>query len=299
VLSLAAVSFAPDGLKGVAVGEPDNRPSSSFQYFPKILRTTNGGALPGWLEPVNVSTIRGAVVQNMTLRCVEWVTASEFWCAGQNGLVFRTTDGGDTWIQYADNSVPLATFQDKEFEGLSFLDSDNGVLVGWERSSLHGKAFAYKRAGFNFTWTDISPADPSITILADVKIMGNTAYAVGQKIVSTVRSGVVLRSDFSGGNFGQFVAMSPQPIVPGCTIGDDLDRIPVLNRVAVDPVSGDIWTGGECGRVWRFTNSTGWNELKSTTSSHVKGLSLTSNHYLFVACQRQTGEQQNIVRWHP
>lgn len=93
--------------------------------------------------------------------------------------------------------------------------------------------------------------------------------------------------------------MSPQPSIPACTIGLDLGTKPVLHRIAINASNGDIWVGGECGRVWHYSTGGGWIERKSQTSSHVVGMNVTSGGYVYATCMRHDNTQQCLVRWHP
>jgi photosystem II stability/assembly factor-like uncharacterized protein len=301
-LSLKSVVVDPTMTSGVSVGAPDGRPGN-FQDAPKILRMFTSGSSTSWIEPLNISTLPAAKVLTKTLQCVKWVTGQEFWCVGDSALIFRTQDGGVNWTQMADPSLPIWKFQSQNLLSLAFMNSLNGVFVGTIPASppnmTRSVALSYKDNGGGGTWTDISPANSDITVMADVEVHGTTAYAVGEKLVGGSRFGVVLKSDYIANAFSQFVEMTPQPVVPACTIGGDLDRVPVLNRVAINATTGDIWTGGECGRVWRYTTTGGWAQLKSQTSSHVQGMSITPGGYVYLGCYRQSGEQECIVRWHP
>jgi photosystem II stability/assembly factor-like uncharacterized protein len=300
-LALKSVVVEPVTMTGVAVGASDGRPGN-FQNYPKILYTVNGGT-GGWIEPTNIITIPKADFLYKTLECVKWTTGQEFWCTGQSGLVFHSSDGGVNWKQFIDTTVPLNQAQSRNFLSLAFVDPLNGVFVGSlpaAAPNLSGAvAVSYKNTGSGSLWTNISPANPDILVIADADVLGTSVYAVGEKLVGGVRHGVVLKSDYVGGAFTQFVEMTPQPVVPECTIGGDLGRVPVLNQIATNSTNGDIWTGGECGRVWRYTTANGWAELKSQTSSHVQGMSITPGGYVYLGCYRQSGEQECIVRWHP
>ena len=293
---LLAIAFEPSGSAGVTAGSFDTRLISSFQNKPKILWTDSGGGPPlPWQEALTISTIEGTNWDFKTLRDVEWVSGGVFWTVGESGLAFHTDDGGATWSQHADLANGIESFQKYEFEGVAFLDTNNGVIVGWKQNAPTGQALAYKKVGSVETWTNIGPSDPSITKIADVKILGTSAYAVGEKTSGGTRQGVILRSDYSGGEFGAFAPISPHPTIPACMVSGDLTRIPVLNEIAVNAANGDIWVGGECGRLWRYTSAGGWNELKSQTDGHVVGISLAGG-YAYVQAYRMTNTQQVMTR---
>ena len=53
------------------------------------------------------------------------------YCVGQtytyngDGIVIKTTDGGDTWTQLTEDEIPGLT-------GMSFLDVNTGYAIGWD-----------------------------------------------------------------------------------------------------------------------------------------------------------------------
>jgi hypothetical protein len=101
--------------------------------------------------------------------------------------------------------------------------------------------------------------------------------------------------------FGQFVIMQDQPFAFLCNTGSDLGRIPILNRIEVNQASGDIWVGGECGRVWsrRPPAVTSWEEHKSQSDSHIVSMSMTPGGYLYLGMFRASETNSAIVRWRP
>jgi hypothetical protein len=213
-------------------------------------------------------------------------------------LIFRSDTGGSAWHQVVDPVIPLAALQAHEFSGVAFHDPDHGVIVG-KKGSGGARAYAYARTGSVETLMDVSPPDLTITQLADVQILGSTAYAVGERDVSGVRTGVVVASTFGGGSFSPFTPLASQPAFPACGVGGALGVNPVLMKIAVNSANGDIWVGGECGRVWRFTTGGGWIEVKSQTDGHVRGFSLTADGRLFASTFRATETQQAMTVWQP
>jgi photosystem II stability/assembly factor-like uncharacterized protein len=298
--ALSAIAFSADGLNGVAVGESDTRSTSARQDHPKILYTTDTApAVTNWSEPTSVTEVPGTNSLLKSLRAVTWVVGRTFWAAGDAGLIYFTRDGGDTWNQYYDARGSVRAFQRLQFTGLSFRDFDNGVFVGYDQvNPTVARAWSYKSTNDSTLWTEITATDTSVTKLADVEVRGNTAYAVGERSVNGVRVGVVLVSQYSAGAFGPFTSMTPQPTASACTVGFDLNTVAVLNRIAINPSNGDLWVGGECGRVWHFTNGA-WIQRKSQTSAHVYGMSATPGGYVYLGCMRHDNTQQCIVRWHP
>jgi len=298
--ALAAVAFKPGGEYGITVGAPDNRsaPDTDYQYQPKILRTNNGGFMT-WREPASVTLLKSGIIDGLLLRDVEWAAGDDFWAVGEGGTVLQTTDNGDRWVQH-DPTSTSGTLAKLSLQGVAFLNVDNGVVVGNDTTSTGSAvARAYKNDGVSIVWYDIKPVSAAVLQLTDVKILGSSAYATGEEEVSGVRVGGVYRSDYAGGTFGLFVKLPSQPSFTACTVGGDLGRIPILNEIAVNASNGDIWVGGECGRVWRRTSSGTWTEFKSNTSGHVIGMSLTSSGHLYVSSMRQDETQHGLTRWNP
>jgi photosystem II stability/assembly factor-like uncharacterized protein len=296
--SLTAISFEPLGVYGVTVGEPDSRPGA-YEDKPKILWTFDGG-MSDWRLPDSISVVRGTDWDFKTLFDIELIGGSgpttQFCAVGQAGLIFRTDDGGRNWRQVVDPSVPLVNLQAHDLMGVAFHDPDHGVIVG-KKSGGGARAYAYTRSGLTETLADITPADLSITQLADVQVLGATAYAVGERDIGGVRSGVVVSASFGGSSFGQFSALPSQPAFPACSVGGALGVNPVLVEIAVNTANGDIWVGGECGRVWHYSSANGWVERKSQTDGHVRGLSLTAAGNLFLSSFRASETQQAMTVW--
>jgi len=295
---LAAIAFKPGGLDGISVGAPDNRaqPHTDYTSQPKILLTDDGGAT-SWREPTLVTLLESGITDGRTLRDVKWAAGDDFWAVGEGGTVLQSTNNGNTWIQH-DPSAVVSSLAKISFEGVAFLNSQNGVVVG-ESSEGSAVAAAYEESSGTITWYDIKPSSGTVLQLTDVKMLGNSAYATGEEEISGVRVGAVYRSDYTGGTFGAFVKIPSQPIFAACTVGGDLGRIPILNEIATNASNGDLWVGGECGRVWRMTSSGTWTEFKSQTSGHVIGMSLTSSGHLYVSSMRQDETQHGLVRWTP
>lgn len=291
---LNAIAFDSNGSKGVTVGDFE-------QDYPKILYTTDAGAT-GWSSPTTITLKSGTNTEHALLAVayVEDTNGANFWTVGEGGLIFHSSESESTaagvvWYQFADPNQAVSEFQGNDFFGVACIDATHGVVVGTHGSA--GKAWAFHYA-FPPTWTDISASDTSIRSLTDVKIMGNHAYAVGTKVVDGIRQGVILKSDYSSGVFGQFAALSGAPTPDACAVGSDLGRISVFHRLAVNASSGDIWVGGECGRVWGYASGD-WAEWKSQTDAHIQSMSLTPSGYLYLGAFRPGDTLNCITRWVP
>ena len=272
--NLRAVAFASrsDTENGVIVGDPD--PTTDPPGLPKILWTDFHG-FPSWKVPTNVIyTDGGNGFVGASLNDVDWADSNNVWAVGEGGLILHSVkdvaqgiEAGDIWNQYP-FPPPTATPPFYTIQGVSFRDATTGIVVGY-RSAASGTAFAYQILGPSLTCTEIPISDPSVFTLTDVDISGNTAYAVGDRQVGNVRDGVLLRSTYSGGSFSSFVVIRSAPEPDMREDGERHDTI--LKRVAILP-NGDVFAGGECGRVWQLSGTT-WTEHKSQTSADIQGMS--------------------------
>jgi hypothetical protein len=270
---LNSIAFSNPAI-GVAVGDIDLRPGPN-QNKPKILITSDGGA-SAWLEPT-IYPLR-PVVQSTHLNEVASSGALEFWAVGDGGLMLHTptvaTAGTSSClptrpIRSCATSSSRASPSATRRTGSSSARGPN--LNGGER----GVAYLYRNSNSQVTWSEISPADPGLTILADVDVSGDVAYAVGVRGTGASRLGVAFSSTATGGAFGAFTELV-HPTFPACDVDEDLDKIPVLNEVEIAP-DGDVWIGGEMRPAVAVRPAGQWIEQKSSTDAHVLGLSVPPN----------------------
>ncbi len=286
------------GSHGVAVGQdynlglnPSHRPLIRYSF------QANGRVWPDADVGDDVTTGSGSQYKELRDAC--WAGGSVYWAAGQAGLIYTSTDDGETW----DQRIPPGfsgwpAFSPFDIRGLAFRDAISGVFVG--SIGGVGKAFVYRTSGVP-AWIDVSPNAPGLTVksLSDVDILlgGNIAYAVGVKLVGGLEEGVILTCDISQSSPAPFAEVPSPPTIASCVIGDDLESIPVLKCVALTP-NGDVWTGGECGRVWRLDASLGqWTPVRSQTSAHIRGLSFPANSVGFGAALSNDYAAYSIVRY--
>jgi photosystem II stability/assembly factor-like uncharacterized protein len=295
--NLLAITFAPDGQRGVTVGESDPRSTVGYPNKPKILYTSLDG-IGGWLEPNSISVLPDTHWTSVALRAVAWSGAADFWTAGQNGLILHSlgTDGR-TWQQFRPAGETYLSFEDFQFYGVAFRDALTGLFVGSLQPANRGFVYQYHFDGVNETWTDLTPTIPNATItsLNGIDVAGDAAYAVGEMKVNGERRGLILSSSFHGTTFAPFAPVPNHPAVHACAAGGDLGRIAVLNKVRIIPSTLDVWAGGECGRIWRYTSATGWIEQKSMTDAHVQGISFPTPTRGYFASHRLTFTQQSLV----
>ncbi|MDZ4771608.1 MAG: hypothetical protein SGI72_00600 [Planctomycetota bacterium] len=109
-------------------------------------------------------------------------------------------------------------------------------------------------------------------------------------------TGAVFSSTLSGGTFSTFTAITGPSGTGPCSIGDALGWAP-LDSIAV-ATNGDLWVGGECGRVWRRSSST-WTEVKSQTDGHIVDLASAPGGYVYGTSSRMNLTGPGLVRWKP
>ncbi len=302
--SLRAVTFASTSDRGVTVGGPFLPPGAT-RTQPKILWTDTAG-VQAWQTPSTIIA-DSAFMDLKELREVDWAGDAgflDFWAAGQGGLILHTTNGGDLWRQFP---PPLGdpTFYQFEIEGVAFHDPSRGIFVGRRPDpnalgAIRGAAYEYEDDGQgNITWTQLlMPVGVTVLGLTDIDIVGNDAYAVGEKQVGTAVQGVLIRSTLGMGYGGFSEVTGPSGGFPDCTIGDVSASFPVLSEVDIAP-GGHVWVSGKCGRVWKLASST-WTELKSQTSNHVVGQSFVpgspSGYVGFLGSFRSGQGQHCVVR---
>jgi hypothetical protein len=228
-----------------------------------------------------------------------WAGGQEYWTVGSNGLVYAsdpTAGPAQQWGQFVPPGQEYRDFKNNSFEGVSFSGVNDGIFVGQITvgTTVEAVAYHYHRTVSGTTWTPITlPVGHKIQILSDVAFDGSSIYAVGQRVTETVYEGVVLKATFSGGVASAFTEVQQ---VPPCTVGIAADGVPVLSEVEIDP-SGDIWLGGQCGRLWRSTNGLTWvGPMKSQTDAHVQGMSFPVAGTGFVAGYRASETQQSVIR---
>jgi len=241
---------------GVAVGEPDYRQlittpgmqqnGTSLIGLPKILRRAGVGASIHWEEALALNFSTSA--QNQELLDVVWAGSDSsgnniYWACGEGGLIVRSVDSGATWSQVDTTSAATSIL----FFSIAAKSSGELVAVGTHTST-------HTAVAVMLTATGTVPSVSAITLptgfvaLADVTIQGTTAYAVGMKIVSGIRTGFVLSSTYTGGAFAAFTEINSPTNATACVVGDGLGPAYPLNQIAVTP-NGDLWARGECGRL--------------------------------------------------
>jgi hypothetical protein len=293
--SLNSIAFANGSASvGVAVGEADQSHSPAR---PKIFYF-NATPPAKWVEPTSVRYASQYDADGKELRKVISSAGTDFWAAGQAGLMLHSTDSGATWSQFIPPGETAITITNFEIRGVAFVDASNGIFVGSRpiNNVLQGVAYRYP------DWVQIAPNDPSIVELSDVAAGQGVVYAVGVTGSDLSAHGKVFSSPLSGSVPGTFVSATPALVVDACNVGNGITEVPVLNSVKIAP-GGDVWVGGQCGRIWMRSAATGiWTDppLKTQTDAHILGMSfapLSGGYVGYLACFRKDQTQFCIVRY--
>ena len=99
----------------------------------------------------------------VVLRGIDFITNQIGLACGDGGVIIKTTDGGETWVQKTSFAFPLRDIQ--------FSDSNTAYTCG-------GGGFVLKSTNAGETWADKSP--PTSTLLFDLSFIDqNTGWVCG------------------------------------------------------------------------------------------------------------------------
>jgi photosystem II stability/assembly factor-like uncharacterized protein len=143
-------------LEGIAYGDRNTGAAVGFVYTPlgeyktQIKYTSDAGK--NWLTPrSNLSTYRLTGVSFADARIGIAVGDGYFSSAGSNyGVVFRTTDGGETWSE----QLRRGQFQ---FNGVSISAEGYGLVAGFEETSSAGIIFRTTDWGLSWGYQSRAP----------------------------------------------------------------------------------------------------------------------------------------------
>lgn len=286
----------------ITVGGVD--PSS----YPRIVVGVIGASSSTWTK-ISSTTIPNPFppeAQGHGLYDVDHATA-QTWYAGGEEILLRTTNGGATWAN-VDMTTITTLHGPFDVQGLAFDTADQGFVAGAldpGTSNEHAGIFYTTNATAPVpTWTDVlafGSATQKPIVLMDVASNGTDRYAVGlYEDTSTgpvVEKGLVLKWNaslslfeldpnapvltycmFDGTFFdGPIHTRRSKPYPGTCAWGGS-----ILNDVEIVPGTGDVFVGGDCGRVL-LHESAGWREVKSATSLHITGMSFPTAGVGFLA----------------
>ena len=315
------ITFADNGLWGVAVGGVGSAPSNKIRY------TDNAGTHHSDWPSAGSITFIGAPNTNVLVE-VDWAApggglVGEFWAVGNGGLILHSPTG-EHWNEL--DGAPDFDFSSYNWRSVDFVVATAGFLVGQDTTTNTAVAFLYRPLAQPplKKWTDVTGqlASMGVIDLTSVGVWG-TAYAVGTRLVSGDREGVLVRYDNGGSNLFEVVVppMAPSPFFPrrrkclgtlcGPCLPGQLAEIQVLDAIAVfpDPANDQIrhvWMAGDDGQVWRYIEDVSgppvtWDKFKSQTDYHIEDLSFTlaQDGRTVVGYALATGDQTTLVRYNP
>ena len=162
------------------------------------------------------------------------------WTCGYNGVVLRTTDGGNSW-DYA--IIPFAY----QLESIFFVNEKVGYTSGLVGSTIPGGAI-FKSVDGGKTWFNVSPPG-NVDIWGNIFLDANTGFAIGggcgneQQFYKTT----------NGGN-------SWIPLYDNYYDSGLSDIMFDPNGIGYASSSGVIWRTTDVGRTWQVFSITGPND---------------------------------------
>lgn len=156
----------------------------------EFTRTTNGGGswTPGYIDLGN---------PDLEINNISAVSATTAWVsalvpAQGNGVIFKTTDGGNTWEQQLSNG--FITAPDSFLNGVYFFDANNGVAYGDPLGTGANRKFEiYTTSNGGTNWTPVTGVANPVT-LANEYGYNNTPIVIGNNIWITTSKGRLLKS---------------------------------------------------------------------------------------------------------
>lgn len=245
--NLMSVACSPDGVNDVAVGE------DLTVYFTTDGLSTTGNCV--WFEaaglPASTATFREVAYAGVDAK-----GQNEFWAVGTGNSVYRSDNGGVNWCP----AGPMGT-ENVDWEGVSFLESGRGVLVG------HNGGVGVAYAISSNTWRNLDTAG-SLNPLYGVHIDNGRGFAVGQDAVYEIVNG----------QFSSNMTISQLSVPAGL-------RLSEVRILAVAPV--ELVVAGDDGHLWTFESMT-WTRQHSLASNHFRGIDFPSKDkgFLMGAAQR-------------
>ena len=106
-----------------------------------------------------------------SLRSIKFISNDVGWFVGNNGVIIKTTDAGETWIIQR-NNIPSALWS------VSFSDANNGLVVGFDAQNYKGLILKTTNSGEDWINQNIT----TTRILTSVCMVDNyTGWIVGEQ----------------------------------------------------------------------------------------------------------------------
>ena len=231
-------TFFTDSLKGWIVGG---------NYYAFILKTTDGGI--NWTEEVNNNS--EMMHHFYRIRFSNSTSRKNGWIVGQFGMIYRTTNEGDTWIPQREKNYYL--------NSIYFIDENYGWAVGDSGIILHTTNGGY---------------DWERQILADSTLL-SSVYAIDEQNVIAVgsiikglsiynRTALLVRTTDGGLTWKKQVFDSLYGLSSITFVNDSVGWISGREVILKSIDRGNTWqsirsnTGGTYNRIQFIDDTTGW-----------------------------------------
>ncbi|MEW6607256.1 MAG: PQQ-binding-like beta-propeller repeat protein [bacterium] len=249
-------------------------------YYDLIVGNKNGTIVryPMTDSPPYVGPPEIISFSNNTLRSVYFVTPETGWIVGDNGVIFQTIDGGNTWL-------PQQSPTNQNINSVHFLSQNEGWAVGNNSTILH----YYIPQGQSFpVWESQTSGTPT-NLYSVFFVDANNGWAVGDRGTilhyngswTTQNSGVgvdlncvFFKDSLHGwiaGNKNAGNGLILETIDGGTTwtiVGGLPANLPDLYSITSPPGTTTIWVVGAEGTILRCVN----NVWVSITSPRQKNL---------------------------
>ncbi len=201
--------------------------------FGIVLKTINGGET--WLRMGSEIDLPNATLTvNAFSADVAWV--------GSEGAVYFTTDGGVSWADMAQSTLP-----DMNWQGTCCLSSSNV----WISGGMNGQGSIYHTSDGGALWTAHAES-----LTADWPVLSVKAY--DQNNVWAVGHGFFISKSINGGIDWEIV--TPDSMFGS---GNDANEITIMS-------SNDVWVALDYGNIWK-TSDGGANWDIQTVPDGVQG----------------------------
>jgi photosystem II stability/assembly factor-like uncharacterized protein len=243
---LLDLQIFPDGENGWAVGSS----SAGGQFIGAVLKTTDGG------ENWDVIDFPFATLTDLT--SLHFVDTQTGWVVGENGKIFHTADGGNSWSQQVSGTT-------RDLASVHFIDENTGWAAGgWQDGSSF---LVLKTTNGGETWEDQSFGDYAFSVGEIFFLDENTGWIGGRKNTLAPH---IHRTD----DGGQTWVEQPLPL------GDDNIDIPSIEFTSKTNgwaatsslyALGNVLHTADGGNTWEIVHQTGlhYHRLDVQDSLHV------------------------------
>lgn len=226
----------------------------------QIVRTNDGGVTWYNVTPPEVTTTGYNAHLNVLDNAHVWVQITDYAVSIENSTLYRTADGGGTWVKF---TVPFASGR------ITFLDDKNGWAFGDLGAGAGSNAVAvFQTTDGGATWNQTYTNDPNQPNAKDSLPLGGiksgltplnmqTAWVSGV----TYSDGTVYlyRTDDGGANWAQVTTLALPPVAQNTQVGFEPVTIVsatdafVTVRVPSDQSQLAVFISNDAGNTWSFT----------------------------------------------